>query len=117
MMCNGNLQCSLKRGGDGCGINWIGDLGDAQNPWKMLFIDIQCLIVHITGQLFECKHLSVINVILELQFINHSCESCLELFQKNGTWPFIELLNSPKGIVDLHGVYGCRSNDLQRNKR
>jgi hypothetical protein len=32
MMCNGSLQFSLKGDGDGCGIAWIGDLGDAQNP-------------------------------------------------------------------------------------
>jgi hypothetical protein len=31
-MCNGNLKGS----GDACGISWIGDLGDAQNPRKML---------------------------------------------------------------------------------
>jgi hypothetical protein len=36
MMCNG----SLRSDGDGCGISWIGDLGDAQNPWRMLFTDI-----------------------------------------------------------------------------
>ncbi len=72
MMCNGSLQCSLKGGGDGCGISWIEDLGDTQNPWKMLLIDIQCLIVHITGQLFECEHFGVINAIFELQFPNHN---------------------------------------------
>ncbi len=71
-MCNGNLQCNLKGGGDGCGISWIGDLGDAPNPQRMLFIDIQCLIMHIMGQLFECEHLDVISAILELQFTNHS---------------------------------------------
>jgi hypothetical protein len=32
MMCNGNLSCSLRDDGDGCGINWIGNLRDAQNP-------------------------------------------------------------------------------------
>jgi hypothetical protein len=32
----------------------------------MLFIHIQCLIVHLTGQLFECERLGVINSILEL---------------------------------------------------
>jgi hypothetical protein len=31
----------------------------------MLLIDIQCLIVHITSQLFECKCLGVINTMLE----------------------------------------------------
>ncbi len=72
MMCNGNLQCSLRNGGNGCGINWIGDLSDAQNPQRMLLVDIQCFIVHITVQLFECEHPSVISAILELQFINHS---------------------------------------------
>jgi len=36
MMCNGNLQCNFKGDGDGCGISWIGDLGDAQNPWRMV---------------------------------------------------------------------------------
>ncbi len=66
MMCNYNLQCNLKGDGDGCGVSWIRDLNDAQNPWKMLLIDIQCLIVHITGQLFECKRLGVISAILEL---------------------------------------------------
>jgi hypothetical protein len=30
---------------------------------------------------------------------------------------FVEFLNSPRGIVDLHGVYGCRSNGLQHNIR
>jgi hypothetical protein len=53
-MCNGSLQWSLKGGGNGYGISWIGDLGDAQNPQKMLLVDIQRLIVHIIGQLFEC---------------------------------------------------------------
>jgi len=72
MMCNGSLQCSLKGGGDGCGISWIRDIGDAQNPWRMLFIYFQCLIMHITGQLFECERLDVISTILELQFTNHS---------------------------------------------
>jgi hypothetical protein len=55
----------LKSGGDGCGISWIGDLGDAQNPRRMLLIDIQCLRMNITCQLFECECLSVINTILE----------------------------------------------------
>jgi len=72
MMCNGSLQCSLKGGGVGCGISWIRDLGDAQNPQRMLFVDIQCLIVHITGQLFECECLDVMSTILELQFTTHS---------------------------------------------
>jgi hypothetical protein len=45
MMCNGSLKCSLRGGGDGYGISWIGDLDDAQNLAKMLFVDIQCLIV------------------------------------------------------------------------
>jgi hypothetical protein len=72
MMCNGSLQCSLKGDGDGCGISWIGDLGDTQNPWKMLIVDIQCLIMHITNQLFKCERLDVIKVILEFQFTNHS---------------------------------------------
>jgi hypothetical protein len=31
-MYNGNLQRSLRGGGNGYGINWIGDLGDTQNP-------------------------------------------------------------------------------------
>ncbi len=61
MMCNG----SLRGDGDGCGISWIGDLGDAQNPWRMLLVNIQCFIMHITGQLFECERLGVINTILE----------------------------------------------------
>jgi hypothetical protein len=72
MMCNCSLECSLKGGGDGCHISCIGDLNDAQNPWRMLFVDIQCFIVHIMGQLFECKHFSVINAILEFEFTNHS---------------------------------------------
>ncbi len=42
-------------------------------------------------------------------------ESCLKLPQRNGTWPSVELLNSLRGIVNLHGIYGCRGNDLQRN--
>jgi hypothetical protein len=63
-MCNGSLQCSLRGGGDGCGISWIGDLGDAQNLWRMLLINIQCFIVHITGQLFEYERLDVISAIL-----------------------------------------------------
>ncbi len=66
------MAASLKGSGDGCGISWIGDLVDAQNLQKMLVVDIQCLIVHITGQLFECECLDVISTILELQFINHS---------------------------------------------
>ncbi len=65
MMCNGSLQCSLRGGGDGFGISWIRDLGEAQNPQKMLLVDIQCLIVHIMGQLFECEHLGVISAIPE----------------------------------------------------
>jgi len=60
MMCNGNLQCNLRGGGDGYGISWIGNLNDAQNLQRMLLVDIQCLIVHLMGQLFECKCLSVI---------------------------------------------------------
>jgi len=78
-MCNGSLQCNLRGDGDGYGISWIRDLNDAENPWKMLFVDIQCLIVHIIGQLFECERLGVISTILELQFTNHSWESCFEL--------------------------------------
>jgi hypothetical protein len=31
MMYNGSLQCSLRGGGNGYGINWTGDLGDAQS--------------------------------------------------------------------------------------
>ncbi len=65
-MCNVNLLSSLKGGGDGYGISWIRDLGDAQNPRRMLLVDIQCLIMHITNQLFGCECLSVINTILEL---------------------------------------------------
>jgi hypothetical protein len=72
MMCNCSLQCSLKDGGDGYGVSWIGNLGDVQNLYKMLLIDIQCFIVHITGQLFECKRLGVVSAILELQFTNHN---------------------------------------------
>ncbi len=112
MMCNGSLQCSLRCDGDGCGISWIRDLSDAQNPRKRLLLDIQYLIVHITGQLFECKRLGVINAILELQFTNHNGKSCLEFPQRNGTWPSVELLNFPKRTIDLHGVYGCRGHDL-----
>ncbi len=58
MMCNG--------------ISWIGDLDDAKNLWRILLIDIQCLIVHITGQLFECERLGTISAILEFQFTNHN---------------------------------------------
>jgi hypothetical protein len=65
-MCNGNLQCNLRGGGDGCDINWIGDMGDTQNPRRMLFVDIQCFIMHIMGQLFECECFDVISTILEL---------------------------------------------------
>ncbi len=72
MMCNDSLQCNFRSGGDGYGISWIGDLDDAQNPWRMLLIDIQCFIVHIMGQLFECECLGVISAILELRFTNHS---------------------------------------------
>jgi len=61
-----SLECNLKGGDHGCGINWIGDLGDAQNPKKMLFVDIQCFIVHITRSLFECECLNVISAVLEL---------------------------------------------------
>jgi hypothetical protein len=39
-MCNGSLQCSLRGDGNGYGISWIKDLGDAQNPQKMLLINI-----------------------------------------------------------------------------
>jgi len=83
----------------------------------MLFVDIQCLIVHITGQLFECKCLGVISAILELQFTNHSWESYLELHQRNSTWLSVELLNSPRGTVDLHDIYGCWGHNLQSNIR
>jgi len=72
MMCNGNLQCSLRGDGDGCGISWIEDLGDAQNLQRMLFVDVQCFIMHIISQFFECEHICVISAILELLFINHS---------------------------------------------
>jgi len=113
MMCNCNLQCSLK--GDGYGVSWIGNLGDSQNPCKMLLVDIQNFIVHIVDQLFECKRLGVISAILELQFTNHSSESCLELPQRNDTWPSAELLNSPKRTIDIHGVYGCRGYNLEQN--
>ncbi len=43
----------------------------------------------------------------QLQFTNHSGEGCLELPQRSSTWPSTELLNSPRGTADLHGVYGC----------
>jgi len=66
MMCNCNLQCGLRGCGNGYGVSWIENLGDAQNPYRMLLVNIQCLIVHITGKLFECKRLSVINAIFEL---------------------------------------------------
>ncbi len=98
-MCNDNLQWNLRGGGDGYGISWIGDLGDAQNPWRMLRVDIQCFIMHISGQLFECECLGVISAILELQFTNHNWKSCLEFLQRNGTWPYIELLNSLRGTI------------------
>jgi hypothetical protein len=64
MMCNGSLQCSLRGGGDGYGISWIRDFSDTQNPRRMLLVDIQCLLLHIMGQLFECECLGVINAIL-----------------------------------------------------
>jgi hypothetical protein len=72
MMCNGSLKCSFRGGGNGYGVSWIGDLGDAKNLWTMSFVNIQCFIMHITGQFFEYKHLGVISGILELQFTNHS---------------------------------------------
>jgi len=115
MMCNGSSHCNLRANCDGYGISWIGDLSDIQYPPKMLFVDIQCLIMHIVGQLFTCKRLGVISVLLEFQFTNHSWESLLEFHQRNGTWPFIKLLNSPIGPVDLHGVYGCRGHNLHWN--
>jgi hypothetical protein len=65
-MFNYNLWCSLRGRDNGYGVRWIGDLSDAQNLGKMLFIDIQCLIVHIIGQLFECECLSAISAIFEL---------------------------------------------------
>ncbi len=65
--------------------------------------------------MFECERLSVINAIFELQFTNNKRENYFELLQRSGTWPFVEFLNSSKGIADFHGVYGCRDNDLQRN--
>jgi len=74
----------------------------------MLFVDVQCFIVHITGQFFEYECLGVINAIHELQFTNQGWKNYLKLLQSNGTWPSTELLNSPKGPIDLHGVYGCR---------
>ncbi len=117
MMCNGSLQYSLKGGSDGFGINWIGDLGDAQNPWRMLLVNIQCLIVHIMRQLFKCEHFGVISVALELQFTNHNRESCFEFLQRNGAWPFAELFNFPIGTTNFHGVYGCRGHNLQCNIR
>jgi hypothetical protein len=62
----------LKGGGDDYGISWIGDLGDAQNPQRMLLIHIQHLIMHITGYWFECERFNVIKTILELQFTIHN---------------------------------------------
>jgi hypothetical protein len=73
--------------------------------------------MHMTGQLFECKHLGVIITILELQFTNHSLESCLELPQRNGTLPSAKILNFPKGTINLHGVHGCSSHNLPQNIR
>ncbi len=64
------------------------------------------------NMLFECERIGVISAILELQFTNHSSESCLEFLQKHGTWPSAELFNSSKGIIDLHGVHGCGGHDL-----
>jgi len=64
------------------------------------------------GQLFKCERLDVINAILELQFTNHGWESYLEFLQRNGIWPSTELLNSPKGTINLHGVYGCKGHGL-----
>jgi len=118
-MCNCSLQCSSRGGGggDGYGVSWIRNLGDTQNPCRMLFVDIQCLLVHITNQLFECERVGVIRAIPEFQFTNHSWKSCLELPQRNSTWPFAKLLNSPRGTTDLHGVYGCWGHNLQRDIR
>ncbi len=69
--------------------------------------------MHITGKLFECECFDVVNAILELQFTSHSWKSCLEFLQRNGTWPFAQLLNFPREIVDLHGVFGSKGNGLQ----
>ncbi len=114
-MCNSNLQCNLWGSGNGCGISWIGDVSDTQNPQRMLLVDIQCLIMHITGHLFKCERLGVISAIFEVQFTNHTWESCFEFLQKHGPWPFAKLLNSPRRIANLHGVYGCRGHSLQHN--
>ncbi len=107
MMCNCSLQCCLRGGGDGYGVSWIGNLGDTQNPYKMLLVDIQCLIVHITGQLFECKRLGVINTILGSNSQTTVEKVALNSLKEISTWPSAELLNSPRGTADLHGVYGC----------
>jgi hypothetical protein len=64
-------------------LDW--GFGWCQNPRRRLLIDIKCFIMHITSQLFECKHLNVISAILELQFTNYSRKSCLEHPQRNGT--------------------------------
>jgi len=101
---------------------WLWRKLDWESRWcpKSLLLvvrDIQCFIVHIRGQLFECKCFGVITPILELQFTNQSWESCLELPQRKSTWPFAELLNSPRGIANLHGVYGYWGHTLQRNIR
>ncbi len=108
-------NAAFRSNGDGCGLSWIGDLNDTQNPWRMLLIDIQCFIVHIMGQSFECERFGVISAILELQFTNHSWKSCLEFSQINGTWPSVDLLNSLRGTTNLHGVYGCKNNSWQQN--
>jgi hypothetical protein len=71
-MCNGSLECNLRGNGDGCGISSIKDLDDAQNPLRMLLVDIKCFLVHITSQLFKYECLGVINTILEFHFTNHS---------------------------------------------
>jgi hypothetical protein len=57
MMYNGSLHCRLRGDGDGCGISWIRDVDDAQNPQKMLLIDIQYLIVHIMGEFLNANAL------------------------------------------------------------
>jgi hypothetical protein len=61
MMYNGSPMIGS---GNGCGTSWIGDLGDAQKSQRMLLVDVQSLIVHITCQLFKCERLGVVSVYL-----------------------------------------------------
>lgn len=41
--------------------------------------------------------------------------SYVELPKKNDIWPSAELLNFPREIANLHGVYGYRGDNLEWN--